>query len=65
MRKTLLFFIIFLFSVRPGFADGESASPKGKIKGVVLDEKTKEPLEYATIALYSVPDNKQIGRAHV
>jgi len=61
MRKTILFFIIFLFSVHPGFAEGESASPKGKIKGVVLDDKTKEPLEYATVALYSVPDNKLIN----
>lgn len=61
MRKTLLFFIIFLFSVRLGFAEGEPASHKGKIKGVVLDDKTKEPLEYATVALYSVPDNKLIN----
>jgi hypothetical protein len=33
---------------------------KGKIKGSVLEGKTKTPLEYATISLYSADDNKLI-----
>lgn len=35
----------------------------GKIKGVVFDSQTKEPIEYATVALYRVADNELITGA--
>lgn len=61
MRKIFALTVIFIFSMTIGFAEGEIASPKGKIKGNVLDNKTKKPVEYATIALYSSPENKLIN----
>ena len=52
--------LFFIFSTTFGFAEGEIVPPKGKIKGVVLDAKTKEPVEYATVALYAYADNKLV-----
>jgi len=38
----------------------EEVSPDGKIKGSVAYAKTNEPMEYATVALYSVDKNELI-----
>lgn len=60
MRKTFAMTLFFIFSITVGYADGEAASSKGKIKGVVLDAKTKGPVEYATVALYVAADNRLV-----
>ncbi len=60
MRKIFVLTLFFIFSTTFGFAEGEIVPPKGKIKGVVLDAKTKEPVEYATVALYAYADNKLV-----
>ncbi len=59
--KTLIFILIALI-ISPGYirADGDAVAPKDKIKGVVIDSKSKEPLEYATVALYKASDNSLI-----
>jgi len=61
----IIFFTIFtlLLFIQVGFADVEGAPPKGKIKGAVIDAKTKEPVEYATVALYSAAEDKLITGA--
>jgi outer membrane receptor protein involved in Fe transport len=57
-------FIILLFTVvltaNLSFAKGENNPPKGKIKGTVADAKSKQPIEYAAVALYKASDNKLI-----
>ncbi|MEZ5195485.1 MAG: TonB-dependent receptor [Bacteroidales bacterium] len=42
-----------------GFSD-DNINPDGKIKGAVADKKSKEPVEYATVALYRTSDNTLI-----
>jgi len=57
------FFLILLFIVgalQLTFAE-DVIDPKGKIKGAVVDAKSKTPLEYATVALYSADENKLIS----
>ena len=53
--------IIFILLVSTVFGEVESASPKGKIKGVVSSKDNKEALEYATVALYEANTNKLIS----
>jgi len=45
---------LFIFS---GNAAASDAPPKGKIKGTVIDEKAKIPLEYATVALFKASND--------
>jgi len=59
--KKYLSIIILLLLVSSGYAETESASPKGKIKGVVSSKTNKEALEYATVALYEANTNKLIS----
>jgi len=61
MKKFILIFTIIILGQHIGFADGEGLPPKGKIKGAVIDADSKEPLEYATIALYNSGDNKLVS----
>ncbi len=60
MKRIIIIFIIVVSALHLSFADGDEAGPKGKIKGAVVDAKSKEPLEYATVALYGASDNKLI-----
>lgn len=56
MKRIKYIILIILINIGQAYADGDALVPKGKIKGVVADAKTKEPLEYATIALYRASD---------
>ena len=60
MKKFILIISFILFLFQSGWAEGEFSPPKGKIKGSVADATSKEPLEYATVALYSAGENKLI-----
>ena len=62
MKKIILFAVITSLISIHGYSHDESdaAAPKGKIKGAVVDASSKEPLEYATVALYNVSDDKLI-----
>lgn len=56
MKKILLLFILFSFAFqlqaqRPQGAGGPRNFQKIKLSGVVIDEETNQPLEYATITL--------------
>lgn len=68
MEKVLKLFIyslmlvISLSSATVSFAENEPES-KGKIRGTVFDANTKEALEYATIAVYNLSENKLITGA--
>lgn len=60
-----LFLTIFLFGVFTSIAQSQrpqtnSSQKEVTIKGNVIDEETKEPLEYATIAFFSKKLNKII-----
>jgi outer membrane receptor protein involved in Fe transport len=60
MNKYLLIIIVFVCSlIGNAYGNNEPAPPKGKIKGAVVDAKNKNPLEYATVALYDI-NNKLI-----
>ena len=61
MSKLFLIFTILLFGFNPLLADGDAIPPKGKIKGAVVDKSSKEPLEYATVALYEVEGSKLVS----
>lgn len=58
--RIYILFLLFVIATHSAFAGGELENAKGKIKGAVLEGKTKQPLEYATISLYSADDNKLI-----
>jgi len=58
-RFTYILLVIFIISSLSLKAEGE-ASSEGKIKGVVADSQTKEPVEYATVALYNATSNELI-----
>lgn len=55
----------FVFSQPPqsNFQNPTGADAAGVIKGVLLDYKTKQPIEYASITLFSEPDGKLISGA--
>ena len=60
MKNILLILLLLIGNSGLIYADGETGAPKGKIKGAVVDADSKEPLEYATVALYSVNEDKLI-----
>lgn len=60
MRQLLISVFIFLFINGNARVFETDVAPKGKVKGTVIDEYSKKPLEYATVALYSVTGNKLI-----
>jgi len=53
-----VFILLLLFGQIQVF--GSDTAPKGKIKGTVIDEQSKKPLEYATVALYNANNDKLI-----
>lgn len=62
--KKLFLFVSFLYHVS-GFAQNPDGLPKGnsKISGSVLDSVTVKPVDFATIALYSLATNKPVDGA--
>ena len=58
--RLFIILTLVLSAAHQGFADGDALPPKGKIKGAVIDAKSKEPLEYATVALYNAKTNELI-----
>lgn len=61
MKRLFLIITLLCFVHYFAFADDAAILPKGKIKGAVINSSTNEPLEYATVALYSAKDNKLIS----
>jgi len=56
INKYIAVIIIAILLFIPSLNDTALASdgpPKGKIKGTVVDEQSREPLEYATVALFN------------
>jgi iron complex outermembrane recepter protein len=51
------FFSTLLLSQNKPFPAGENAPTIGKVKGTILDNKTKQPVAFATIALYKQKDS--------
>ncbi len=64
LKSVLLIFICSILLLFPVIAkaDGETGED-GKIKGAVVEANTKEPIEYATVALYRESDNELISGA--
>ncbi len=61
--NTKLFYILLLMSLSIiGLAENptENAAKRGSIKGHVIDALSNQPIEYATAALFSQPDNELI-----
>ncbi len=57
-----MFTILSVFiNINSGFCAGDSKSPKGKIKGAIVDAQNEKPLEYATVALYDINDKLITG----
>ncbi len=54
---------ILLFTFVPALADGseDEAPPSGIIAGKVMEKGTNDPMEYTTIAIYSLADSALIG----
>ncbi len=57
---TLIVIVCLFLGFSKVFADS-ALNPDGKIKGAVADGKTKEPIEYATVALFRSSDNELIN----
>ena len=63
IKRTLIIILVSIYSINYGIAEGDGLPPKGKIKGTVADARSKEPLEYATVALYHANENTLITGA--
>ena len=61
MKKYTLLLLYLIALINNSFAISESENSIGKIKGVVLNNYTKDPVEYATVSLRSANDNKLIS----
>ena len=58
----ILLFISFNIDAQHGHGGGQGGPPAiGEVSGVVVDQKTKEPVEYATVALQSIKDSTIVG----
>ncbi len=53
----LVFLSVIVVSQNRQFPQGENAPAIGKIKGIITDNKTREVVEFATIALYKIRDS--------
>lgn len=51
---------MIVFSQNRQFPQGENAPAIGKIKGVITDNKTKLPVEFATVALFKLKDSSLV-----
>lgn len=60
MNKVTFLYVFFLFSVAYAFAQ-KPTSPQVTITGKIVDAKTNEPLEYATIVLKDIKTQKLSG----
>ncbi len=58
---SLCFFSVFAFSQNRQFPQDGNAPPIGKIKGIITDSKTKQAVEFATVALYKLKDSSLIN----
>ncbi len=61
-RFSILYFLVFscsVFSQNGQFANADAPSI-GKIKGTVIDNKTKQPVQFATISLYKFKDSSLV-----
>lgn len=45
----------------PGMGGAQKASVTGRISAIILDSLTKKPIDYATISLIKVSDNKSVN----
>ena len=57
MANRIMKLIACLLTVTLAFVNGNAAVVGKNVKGVVLDGKTGEPIEFATIALYKTADH--------
>lgn len=60
MKKTILI-LICLFSISAIIAQRPAQAKTFSVSGKVIDKDTKEPLEYATVVLKNIKDNKLSG----
>lgn len=64
IRKFLFFyFFIFSFTIlsqNGQYPNAENAPSIGKIKGSIVDNKTKQPVQFATISLYKFKDSSLV-----
>ncbi len=58
--RTLVAFLLFIFSIFLSPAQTENKAP-GKIFGKITDSLTAVPVEYATIGLFSLTENKLVN----
>lgn len=56
----LPFLITFFLSIVNTYAETTSPPPSRAVLGRVYDQKTNQPVEYATVALYKMPEKKLI-----
>ncbi len=69
MKRVLLLFIglVMMLSAKAQFpmamGGGSKVTVTGKITAVVLDSITRKPVDYATVALIKVKDNKSVNGA--
>lgn len=63
-KVVFILYLVFLsglvFSQNGRMPEGGSAPAIGKIKGIVTDNKTKQAVEFATIALYKTKDSSLV-----
>lgn len=67
MKNIILLFIVAAsaFSANAQFSLGETAKPAvtGRVTAIVVDSLTKKPVDYASISLIRVKDNKSVNGA--
>ncbi|MTB50211.1 outer membrane beta-barrel family protein [Lewinella sp. W8] len=55
------FFLAALLCLAPGLLSAQSAIIKGEIRGRVVDGSNGQPLDFATVSLYSAADSSLVG----
>ncbi|MDD3876274.1 MAG: TonB-dependent receptor, partial [Bacteroidales bacterium] len=61
MKTKIFFLLLLMMAINKIFAETETESDKADITGKVSDAQTKLPVEYASVALYNIPDSSLVA----
>lgn len=67
MKRLLLIFAVFAITLQAkaqfGLGGGQKTTITGRITALIIDSATKTPIDYATVSLIRIKDNKSVNGA--